>query len=161
MSILRSPDCINSSDSHFHSSAPSRIETFLMFTNVRKTLAALWSTGRLARGLPAPIETSRRRMCHMRCRSMDSRGQVIVKPPPYRTINMPEVQTSSHVCLCLELREALAGTLTAGSDCGDRSTPRLVADAPLACSIFFCPPLGRSGGDARPLHPGELHEETK
>ena len=97
----------------------------------------------------------------MRCRSMDSRGQVIVKPPPYRTINMPEVQTSSHVCLCLERREALAGTLTAGSDCGDRSTPRLVADAPLACSIFLCPPLGRSGGDVRPLHPGELHEETK
>ena len=30
MSILRSPDCINSSDSHFHSSAPSRIETFVI-----------------------------------------------------------------------------------------------------------------------------------
>jgi hypothetical protein len=161
MSILRSPDCINSSDSHFHSSAPSRIEIFVIFTAVRKTFAALWSAGRLARGLPAPIETSRRRLCHMRCRSMNSRGQVIVKPPPYRTINLPEVRTSSHVCLCLELREALAGALTAGSDCGDRSTPRLVADAPLACSIFLRAPFGGSGADARPLHPGELHEKTK
>ena len=83
----------------------------------------------------------------MRCRSMNSRGQVIVKPPPYRTINMPEVQTSSHGCLCLKLREALAGALT--------------ADAPLACSIFLCAPFGGSGADARPLHPGELHEKTK
>jgi hypothetical protein len=78
----------------------------------------------------------------MRCRSMNSRGQVIVKPPPYRTINVPEVQTSSQVRLCLELREELAG-------------------APLACSIFLCAPFVRSGGDARPLHPGELHEKTK
>ena len=89
----------------------------------------------------------------MRCRWMNSHGQVIVKPPPYRTINMPEVQTSSHGCLRLKLREALAGALTAGSDCGDRSTPRLVADAPLACSIFLSAPFGRSGGDARPSIP--------
>jgi hypothetical protein len=75
----------------------------------------------------------------MRCRWMNSHGQVIVKPPPYRTINMPEVQTSSHGCLCLKLREALAGALT--------------ADAPLACSIFLCAPFGCSGGDARPSIP--------
>ena len=133
---MRSRDCVHSSDSD-HSSAPSRIETFVLFTAVRKTLAALWSVGRLAR----------------RCRSMNSGGQVIVEPPLYRTINTPEFQTNSHVCLCLEPREALAGALTAGSIVVIGALRRFVADAPLACSIFLCAPfwqLGRATGVAPP-----------
>jgi hypothetical protein len=152
MSILRSRDCIHSSDSD-HSSASSGIETFVLFTAVRKTLAALWSAVRLARGLQVQIETSRRRLCHIRCRSMNSSGQVNVELPLCRTINTPEFQTSSHVCLCLEPREALAGALTAGSIVVIEARGRFVADAPLACSIFLCAPLwqlGRATGVAPP-----------
>jgi hypothetical protein len=152
MSILRSRDSIHSSDSD-HSSASSRIETFVRFTAVRRTLAALWSVGRLAIGLQVQIETSRRRLCQIRCRSMNSGSQVIVQPSLYRTMNTPELQTSSQVCLCLEPREAPAGALTAGSIVVIGARRRFVADAPLACSTFLCAPfwqLGRATGVAPP-----------
>jgi len=49
MSILRSPDCINSSDSHFHSSAPSRIETFVNFHRCSEDVGRVvehWKAGK-------------------------------------------------------------------------------------------------------------------
>jgi hypothetical protein len=115
MNMLGSRDFIRSSDSS-HSAGPSGITIFVLFTGVRKTLDALWSAGRLARDLDAHIEIIV--------------PEIVPYPLPldeppvlrsfwnhrYRTIvEQAGIDTSIHVCLCREPREALASVLTPGS----------------------------------------------
>ena len=115
MNMLGSRDFIRSSDSS-HSAGASRITIFVLFTGVRKTLDALWSAGRLARDLDAHIEIIV--------------PQIVPYPLPldeppvlrsfwkhrYRTIvEQAGIDTSIHVCLCREPREAVDRLLTAGS----------------------------------------------
>jgi hypothetical protein len=115
MNMLGSRDVIRSSDGS-HSAGPSRITIFVLFTGVRKTLDALRSAGRLARDLDAHIEIIV--------------PEIVPYPLPldeppvlrsfwnhrYRTIvEQAGIDTSIHVCLCREPREALASVLTPGS----------------------------------------------
>ena len=111
MNVLGSRDFIRSSESS-HSAGPSRITIFVLFTGVGKTLDALWSAGRLARDLDAHIEI------------IVPYPSPLDEPPVlrpfwnhrYRTIvEQAGIDTSVHVCLCREPREALASVLAPGS----------------------------------------------
>jgi hypothetical protein len=116
MNMLGSRNFIRSSDGS-HSAGPSRITIFVLFTGVRKTLDALWSAGRLARDLNVHIEIIV--------------PEIVPYPLPldeppvlrsfrnhrrYRTIvEQAGIDTSIHVCLCREPREAVDRLLTPGS----------------------------------------------
>jgi len=115
MSMLGSRDFIRPSESS-HSCRPTRITVFVLFTGVGKTLEALWSAARLARGLDAHVEIIV--------------PEIVPYPLPldeppvrrsfwnqrYRTIvEQAGIDTNIHVCLCREPREAVNRLLTPGS----------------------------------------------
>ena len=115
MNMLGSQDFIHSSESS-HSAGPSRTTIFVLFTGVRKTLDALWNAGRLARDLDVHIEIIV--------------PEIVPYPLPldeppvlrsfwnhrYRTIvEQAGIDTSIHVCLCREPREAVDRLLDPGS----------------------------------------------
>jgi hypothetical protein len=115
MNMPGSRDFIRSSESS-HSAGPSRITIFVLFTGVRKTLDALWSAGRLVRDLDVHIEIIV--------------PEIVPYPLPldeppvlrsfwnhrYRTIvEQAGIDTSIHVCLCRDPREAVDRLLTPGS----------------------------------------------
>jgi hypothetical protein len=115
MNMLGSRDFSRSSRSS-HSTGPSRITIFVLFTGVRKTLDALWSAGRLARDLDVHIEIIV--------------PEIVPYPLPldeppvprsfwnhrYRTIvEQAGIDTGIHVCLCRDPREAVDRLLTPGS----------------------------------------------
>src|SRR3984885_13046466 len=115
MNMLSSRDLLRSSDGS-HSAGASRITIFVLFTGVGKTLDELWSARRLARDLDAHIEIVVPEIVPY---------PLLLDEPPvlrsfwnhrYRTIvEQAGIDTSIHVYLCREPREALASVLAPGS----------------------------------------------
>jgi hypothetical protein len=113
--MLGSRDFIRSSESS-HSAGPSRITIFVLFTGVRKTLDALWSVGRLARDLDAHIEIIVPEIVPYPLPLDEPPVLRSFRNHRYRTIaEQAGIDTSIHVCLCREPREAVDRLLTPGS----------------------------------------------
>ena len=115
MNMLGSRNFIRSSDGS-HSAGPSRITIFVLFTGVRKTLDALWSAGRLARDLNVHIEIIVPEIVPYPLPLDEPPVLRSFRNHRYRTIvEQAGIDTSIHVCLCREPREAVDRLLNPGS----------------------------------------------
>ena len=113
--MLGSRDFSRSSESS-HSTGPSRITIFVLFTGVRKTLDALWSAGRLARDLDVHIEIIVPEIVPYPLPLDEPPVLRSFRNHRYRTIvEQAGIDTSIHVCLCREPREAVDRLLNPGS----------------------------------------------
>jgi hypothetical protein len=115
MNMLGSRDLSRPSESS-HSTGPSRITIFVLFTGIRKTLDALWSAGRLARDLDVHIEIIVPEIVPYPLPLDEPPVLRSFRNQRYRTIvEQAGIDTSIHVCLCREPREAADRLLTPGS----------------------------------------------